>query len=40
MVIPLRPDGTAGWSEEQLTKLVTRDSMVGTGLPRQPGEIV
>jgi len=40
MVIPLRPDGTAGWDEEQLTKLVTRDSMIGTGLPRQPGEIV
>lgn len=39
MVIPLRPDGTAGWSEEQLAKLVTRDSMVGTGLPRQPGEV-
>jgi nitrile hydratase len=40
MVIPLRPDGTAGWDEEQLAKLVTRDSMVGTGLPRRPGEIV
>jgi nitrile hydratase subunit alpha len=39
IVIPLRPDGTAGWSEEQLAKLVTRDSMVGTGLPRQPGEV-
>jgi nitrile hydratase len=39
MVIPLRPDGTAGWDEEQLAKLVTRDSMIGTGLPRQPGEV-
>lgn len=39
IVIPLRPDGTAGWSEEQLARLVTRDSMVGTGLPRQPGEV-
>lgn len=35
MVLPMRPDGTEGWSEEQLAGLVTRDSMIGTGLPRQ-----
>ncbi len=34
MVVPNRPDGTEGWSEEQLAKLVTRDSMIGTGLPK------
>jgi nitrile hydratase subunit alpha len=34
LVIPMRPAGTEGWSEEQLSSLVTRDSMVGTGLPR------
>lgn len=36
MVLPERPEGTEGYSEEQLAELVTRDSMVGTGLPRQP----
>lgn len=37
LVIPARPEGTDGWSEEQLADLVTRDSMIGTGLPRAPG---
>ena len=32
LVIPERPAGTEGWSEEDLAKLVTRDSMIGTGL--------
>jgi Nitrile hydratase, alpha chain len=27
--LPLRPKGTQGWSEEDLAKLVTRDSMIG-----------
>jgi nitrile hydratase len=39
LVLPERPDGTEGWSEEDLAKLVTRDSMIGTGLPRQPAEV-
>ncbi|HEY7302215.1 MAG TPA: nitrile hydratase subunit alpha [Xanthobacteraceae bacterium] len=38
IVLPMRPDGTEGWSEERLAPLVTRDSMIGTGLPRRPGE--
>ena len=29
LVLPLRPAGTEGWSEEKLAKLVTRDSMIG-----------
>ena len=33
VVLPMRPKGTDGWSEEQLAGLVTRDSMVGTALP-------
>jgi nitrile hydratase len=37
LVVPERPAGTEGWSEAQLAELVTRDSMIGTGLPRQPG---
>ena len=37
LVLPMRPAGTGGWSEDQLAELVTRDSMIGTGLPKQPG---
>ncbi len=36
LVIPQRPDGTEGMSEEALSELVTRDSMIGTGLARSP----
>ena len=36
LVIPMRPEGTEGMSVEQLAELVTRDSMVGTGLPKAP----
>jgi nitrile hydratase len=35
----MRPAGTAGWSEARLAPLVTRDSMIGTGLPKRPEEI-
>lgn len=37
LVVPKRPAGTEGLSEEQLADLVTRDSMIGTGLARTPG---
>jgi nitrile hydratase len=40
MVVPARPAGTDGWSEEKLAALVTRDSMVGTGLARDPEDVV
>jgi len=36
LVLPMRPAGTEGWSEERLADLVTRDSMIGTGLPKSP----
>jgi nitrile hydratase subunit alpha len=39
LVVPMRPAGTDGWSEEQLAELVTRDSMIGTGLPKSPGDV-
>ena len=32
IVVPMRPPGTEGWNEDQLTEIVTRDSMIGTGL--------
>jgi len=34
LVVPQRPKGSDGLSEEQLADLVTRDSMIGTGLPK------
>jgi nitrile hydratase len=39
LVVPMRPAGTDGWSESQLADLVTRDSMIGTGLAR-PASVV
>jgi nitrile hydratase len=36
LVLPMRPLGTEGWSEERLASLVTRDCMIGTGLPQIP----
>jgi len=36
LVIPTRPAGTDDWTPEQLADLVTRDSMIGTGLPLFP----
>lgn len=34
MVLPARPAGTEGWSEDQLAALVTRDCMIGVSLPK------
>lgn len=34
LVLPMRPAGTEGWSEERLAALVTRDSMIGVTNPR------
>ncbi len=39
LVIPQRPAGTDGWSEEKLAELVTRNSMIGTGMALNPDEI-
>src|SRR5215467_4050900 len=39
IVLPMRPAGTEGWSEERLADLVTRDSMIGTGMPLKPSEV-
>jgi nitrile hydratase len=36
LVLPERPAGTEGWPEEELAKLVTRDSMIGTGRALNP----
>jgi nitrile hydratase len=38
LVLPMRPAGTEGWDEDRLATLVTRDSMIGTGLPSAPGK--
>ena len=39
LVVPMRPAGTEGWSEAKLAKLVTRDSMIGAGLPKKTSEV-
>ena len=32
MVLPMQPDYTQGWSEEQLAQVVTRDGLIGVAL--------
>jgi nitrile hydratase subunit alpha len=39
IVLPMRPPGTEGWSEDKLAALVTRDCMIGTGLPKNSKEV-
>ncbi len=39
LVIPQRPKGTDGWSEDKLAELVTRNSMIGTGMALNPAEL-
>lgn len=40
IVLPMRPEGTDGWSEERLAALVTRNSMIGTALALRAEEAV
>jgi nitrile hydratase len=39
LVIPQRPQGTEGWNAEKLATLVTRNSMIGTGLALTPDQV-
>jgi len=39
LVVPMRPAATDGWNEERLADLVTRESMIGAGLPQKSGEV-
>src|SRR6201982_4127563 len=39
LVIPRRPAGTESMAEAELAELVTRDSMIGTGLPKAPESV-
>ena len=39
LVIPRRPAGTESMAEAELAELVTRDSMIGTGLPKAPDRL-
>lgn len=32
LVLPMRPEGTEGWSEQDLAKIVSRDAMIGTNI--------
>jgi nitrile hydratase subunit alpha len=33
LVLPMRPEGTAGWTDDELAAIVTRDCMIGTAVP-------
>ena len=37
IVLPVRPEGTEGWSEDQLAAIVTRDCLIGVAVPK-PGK--
>ncbi len=39
MVLPRRPEGTDGWTQEQLAELVTRDSMIGVATVTEPAGV-
>ena len=39
LVLPMRPAGTDGWSEDRLAALVNRDSMIGVALPKAPQDL-
>jgi nitrile hydratase len=39
MVLPERPEGTEGWTEEQLTSIITRDCMIGVARPVVPAGV-
>jgi nitrile hydratase len=36
MVMPMRPEGTEGWTEDQLAEILARDCLIGVALPK-PG---
>ena len=38
MVLPMRPAGTEGWTEERLAGLVNRDSMIGVAVAKGPND--
>jgi nitrile hydratase len=38
MVLPMRPPGTEGWSEERLAAIVNRDAMIGVAVPKGPND--
>jgi nitrile hydratase subunit alpha len=38
IVLPMRPAGTEGWSEDRLASLVNRDCMIGVAVPKGPND--
>lgn len=39
LVVPMRPEGTEGLSEDELAELVTRDSMIGVTTALNPSQV-
>lgn len=40
IVVPIRPEGTEGWSEERLSEIITRDNLVGVSLPNPEFDLI
>jgi nitrile hydratase len=40
LVLPMRPHGTEGWSEDRLAAIVSRDCMIGTAVPSAEESVV
>jgi nitrile hydratase len=38
LVLPLRPEGTEGWSEDELAAIVSREAMIGVASVEVPGK--
>ena len=39
LVLPRRPDGSEGWSEDELATLVTRNAMIGVETAKSPKDL-
>ena len=37
--MPVRPEGTDGWTEDQLSEIVTRDCLIGVAMPRADRQV-
>ena len=38
MVLPAKPVWTQDWAEEEMLRVISRDSMIGVAIPEDPGE--
>ena len=38
MVLPAKPAWTQDWAEEEMLRVISRDSMIGVAIPEKPRE--